>query len=168
MITKLRKAQDSWAAKTVFTLTALSFVSLFGVSGYLNSAAENPAVIKVNDNGLSLAEFNQQIDEQIRMARRLFGDNIEVTDEVRNSIASELVQKNLSEMIVKEVAKLKSGSAQPNRNKVAEITWEQVKAIAEDKMPDLNCFTLDSAMRMDAGTARSMGINVKGAFPELN
>ena len=104
MITKLRKAQDSWAAKAVFTLTALSFVSLFGVSGYLNSAAENPAVIKVNDNGLSLAEFNQQIDEQIRMARRLFGDNIEVTDEVRNSIASELVQKNLSEMIVKEVA----------------------------------------------------------------
>ena len=95
MITKLRKAQDSWAAKAVFTLTALSFVSLFGVSGYLNSAAENPAVIKVNDNGLSLAEFNQQIDEQIRMARRLFGDNIEVTDEIRNSIASELVQKNL-------------------------------------------------------------------------
>ena len=69
---------------------------------------------------------------------------------------------------LKEVAKLKSGSAQPNRNKVAEITWEQVKAIAEDKMPDLNCFTLESAMRMGAGTARSMGITVKGAFPELN
>ena len=104
MITKLRKAQDSWAAKVVLALTALSFMSLFGVSGYLNSAAENPAVIKVNDNGLSLAEFNQQVDEQIRIARRLFGDNIEVTDEIRNSIASELVQKNLSEMIVKEIA----------------------------------------------------------------
>ena len=61
---------------------------------------------------------------------------------------------------LKEISKLKSGSAQPNRNKVAEITWEQVKAIAEDKMPDLNCFTLDSAMRMVAGTARSMGITV--------
>lgn len=67
---------------------------------------------------------------------------------------------------VKEVAKLKSGSAQPNRNKVAEITWEQVKTIAEDKMPDLNCFTVESAMRMVAGTARSMGITVKGTFPE--
>ena len=67
---------------------------------------------------------------------------------------------------LKEVAKLKSGSAQPNRNKVAEITWDQVKTIAEDKMPDLNCFTIDSAMRMVAGTARSMGITVKGAFPE--
>ncbi|MBD5195639.1 MAG: 50S ribosomal protein L11 [Bacteroides sp.] len=67
---------------------------------------------------------------------------------------------------LKEVAKLKSGSAQPNRKKVAEISWDQVKTIAEDKMPDLNCFTLGSAMRMVAGTARSMGITVKGDFPE--
>ena len=67
-----------------------------------------------------------------------------------------------------EVSKQKSGSAQPNRKKVAEITWDQVKAIAEDKMPDLNCFTLDSAMKMVAGTARSMGITVKGSFPENN
>ena len=61
-----------------------------------------------------------------------------------------------------------AGSAQPNRTKVAEITWDQVKAIAEDKMPDLNCFTVASAMHMVAGTARSMGITVKGAFPEMN
>ncbi|MCB9017551.1 MAG: 50S ribosomal protein L11 [Paludibacteraceae bacterium] len=64
-----------------------------------------------------------------------------------------------------EASKQKSGSAEPNRKKVAEITWEQVKAIAEDKMPDLNCFTLDSALTMVAGTARSMGITVKGEFP---
>ena len=67
-----------------------------------------------------------------------------------------------------EASKKMSGSAEPNRKKVAEITWEQVKAIAEDKMPDLNCFTLDSAMKMVAGTARSMGITVKGSFPENN
>ena len=67
---------------------------------------------------------------------------------------------------LKEVAKVKSGSAQPNRTKVGEVTWDQVKTIAEDKMPDLNCFTLGSAMRMVAGTARSMGITVKGQFPE--
>ena len=66
---------------------------------------------------------------------------------------------------LKEAAKIKSGSAQPNRTKVAEITWDQVKAIAEDKMPDLNCFTIEAAMRMVAGTARSMGINVVGEFP---
>jgi len=67
-----------------------------------------------------------------------------------------------------EAAKLKGGSAEPNRKKVAEITWEQVKLIAEDKMTDLNCFTVESAMKMVAGTARSMGITVKGAFPVNN
>lgn len=104
MITKLRQAQDSWIAKLIFALTALSFMSLFGISGYLNRAAANPAVIRVNDNKISLAEFNMQLEEQIRMARKLFGDNIEITDEMRNAMANELVQKDLSELIVKEVA----------------------------------------------------------------
>jgi large subunit ribosomal protein L11 len=64
-----------------------------------------------------------------------------------------------------EVSKQKSGSAEPNRKKVASVTWDQVKDIAQDKMPDLNCFTLESAMKMVAGTARSMGISVTGEFP---
>ena len=66
---------------------------------------------------------------------------------------------------LKEAAKFKTGSAQPNRQKVASVTWEQAKAIAEDKMNDLNCFTIESAMKLIAGTARSMGITVKGDFP---
>lgn len=66
-----------------------------------------------------------------------------------------------------EASKQKGGSAEPNRKKVAEITWEQVQKIAEEKMTDLNCFTLESAMKMVAGTARSMGITVKGDFPEM-
>jgi large subunit ribosomal protein L11 len=64
-----------------------------------------------------------------------------------------------------EVTKVKGGSAEPNRKKIAEVTWEQVKVIAEDKLVDLNCFTVESAMKMVAGTARSMGITIKGAFP---
>ena len=67
-----------------------------------------------------------------------------------------------------EITKAKKGSNEPNRNKMASITWDQVKAIAEDKMEDLNCFTVESAMRMVAGTARSMGITVKGVFPGKN
>ena len=67
-----------------------------------------------------------------------------------------------------EATKVKGGSAEPNRKKVAEITWDQVKQIATDKMVDLNCFEVDSAMRMVAGTARSMGIAVKGEFPNNN
>lgn len=65
-----------------------------------------------------------------------------------------------------EAAKLKSGSAEPNRDKVADVSWGQVKQIAEDKMKDLNAFKVSSAMRMVAGTARSMGITIKGEFPE--
>ena len=66
---------------------------------------------------------------------------------------------------LKEAAKIQSGSAEPNRKKVASVTWEQVRAIAQDKMPDMNAFTLKSAMTMVAGTARSMGITVEGTFP---
>jgi len=66
-----------------------------------------------------------------------------------------------------EAAKIKKGSPESNRDKVATVTWEQVKMIAEGKMVDLNAFTVPSAMKMVAGTARSMGINVKGQFPAM-
>ena len=64
-----------------------------------------------------------------------------------------------------EVSKSKKGSQEPNRDKIASVSWDQIKTIASDKMEDLNCFTVESAMRMVAGTARSMGITVKGEFP---
>ena len=64
-----------------------------------------------------------------------------------------------------EVSKIKSGSAEPNRKKVGSVSWDQVRKIAEEKMPDLNCFTIESAMSMVAGTARSMGLTVTGDKP---
>jgi len=64
-----------------------------------------------------------------------------------------------------EAAKTKKGSSEPNRDKVASVTWQQVMVIAQDKMPDLNAFTVKSAMQMVAGTARSMGITINGEFP---
>lgn len=67
---------------------------------------------------------------------------------------------------LKEAAKVQKGSGEPNRQKVASITWDQVKTIAEGKMADMNAFTLKSAMKMVAGTARSMGIRVSGTFPD--
>jgi len=66
---------------------------------------------------------------------------------------------------LKQAAKTDKGSAQPNRTKVAQVTWDQVREIAQEKMPDMNCFTVEAAMRMVAGTARSMGISVVGEFP---
>lgn len=64
-----------------------------------------------------------------------------------------------------EAAKAKKGSPEPNRTKVGSVSWDQVRTIAENKMPDLNAFTVESAMKMVAGTARSLGINVKGKAP---
>lgn len=64
-----------------------------------------------------------------------------------------------------EASKVKTGSAEPNRKKVGTVTWDQVKTIAETKMPDLNCFTVDSAMKMIAGTAQNMGITITGNSP---
>lgn len=69
---------------------------------------------------------------------------------------------------LKEAAKIQSGSAEPNRKKVASVSWEQIEAIAKEKMEDMNCFTVEAAMRMVAGTARSMGISVTGEFPNNN
>ena len=68
-------------------------------------------------------------------------------------------------VMLMEAAKLKGGSAQPNRNKVGSVNWDQVRTIAETKMPDLNCFTVESAMKQVAGTARSMGITISGTAP---
>ncbi|MFT6210034.1 MAG: large subunit ribosomal protein L11 [Bacteroidia bacterium] len=77
-----------------------------------------------------------------------------------------VVKKSPVAVSVKEAIKLKSGSAESNRVKVGKITVEQIKAIAEEKMPDMNCFTVESAMHMIAGTARSMGVTVNGKLPE--
>lgn len=67
-----------------------------------------------------------------------------------------------------ELSKVKKGSKEPNRDKVGKVTWTQVEEVAKDKMEDLNCFTVESAMKMVAGTARSMGITVEGVAPWQN
>jgi len=69
---------------------------------------------------------------------------------------------------IMETVKLKKGSSEPNRTKVGSLSWDAVRTIAEDKLPDMNCFTVDSAMRMVAGTARSMGVTVKGGEAPLS
>ena len=69
---------------------------------------------------------------------------------------------------IMEAIKIKGGSAESNRKKVGSISWDQIRVIAQDKLPDMNCFTVESAMRMIAGTARSMGVNVSGTNPFNN
>ena len=103
MITKLRKAQDSWLAKGVLILTALSFMSLFGISGYIDSATGNRAVIKVNNQEINQMDISRQLNEEIQIAQKIFGD-LEITDEIRTAMLSGLVDRNLNKMIVQETA----------------------------------------------------------------
>ena len=120
----------------------------------------------LGSKGINIMEFCKQFNARTQDKA---GKIVPVVITYYTDKSFEFVVKNPPVAIqLLEASKQKNGSAEPNRKKVAEITWEQVKTIAEDKMGDLNCFSLDSAMKMIAGTARSMGITVKGAFPVNN
>jgi len=113
--------------------------------------------------GVNIMEFCKQFNARTQDKA---GKVIPVVITVYSDKSFEFITKTPPVAVqIIEATKLKKGSPEPNRNKVASITWNQVKTIAEDKMQDLNCFTLESAMKMVAGTARSMGITVTGAFP---
>ncbi len=132
----------------------------------VKGAAANPAPPvgpALGSKGVNIMEFCKQFNAR---TQDLAGKVLPVLITVYTDKSFDFVVKTPPAAIqLKDAAKLKSGSAESNRLKVGAVTWDQVKAIAEDKMPDLNCFTLESAMKMVAGTARSMGITVKGKNP---
>lgn len=100
MISKIRKYQDSWLTKTILALTALSFMSLFGISGYVNRAGKNRAVIKVDNLVILQDEMNNKLQNSIRKAQNMFGGSVEITDEIRKNILAGLVKQNASDMII--------------------------------------------------------------------
>lgn len=113
--------------------------------------------------GVNIMEFCKQFNARTQDKQ---GKVLPVAITVYSDKSFEFVVKTPPAAVqILEAAKLKGGSGEPNRKKVASITWDQVKAIAEDKMPDLNAFTVESAMKMVAGTARSMGVTVSGDAP---
>lgn len=115
----------------------------------------------LGSKGVNIMEFCKQFNARTQDKA---GKILPVVITVYNDKSFDFVIKTPPAAVqIKEYAKLKSGSDQPNRKKVGSLTMDQVKAIAEDKMPDLNCFTVESAMSMIAGTARSMGVTVTGA-----
>lgn len=117
----------------------------------------------LGSKGVNIMEFCKQFNAR---TQEMAGKVLPVIITVYKDKSFDFVVKTPPVAIqLMEVAKLQKGSSEPNRNKVASVTWEQVRAIAEAKMQDLNCFTVDSAMRMVAGTARSMGIKVTGPAP---
>lgn len=141
------------------------------VSGFIKlqikAGAANPSPPvgpALGSKGLNIMDFCKQFNARTQdQAGKILPVVITVYSD--KSFSFEVKQPPVA-IQIKDAAKIKSGSGEPNRNKVATITWDQVKTIAETKMPDLNCFTLKSAMTMVAGTARSMGVKVEGNFPE--
>ena len=132
----------------------------------IKGGAANPAPPvgpALGSKGLNIMDFCKQFNAR---TQSLAGKVLPVVITVYSdkSFSFEVKQPPVS-VSLKEAAKIQKGSGEPNRNKVATITWDQVKEIAQGKMPDLNAFTLKSAMSMVAGTARCMGIKVTGEFP---
>src|SRR5210317_2470424 len=113
--------------------------------------------------GVNIMEFCKQFNARTRDKQ---GKVVPVQITVYKDKSFEIVLKTPPAAVqLMEAAKDKKGSGEPNRMKVATVTWDQVKLIAEDKMPDLNAFTVESAMKMVAGTARSMGFKISGKAP---
>lgn len=114
MITKIRKYQDSWLTKAILALTALSFMSLFGISGYINSAGKNRAVIKVDNLEILQDEMNNKLQTSIRKTQKLFGDTVDIDDDIRKNILSNLVKENLTNMIITRKAQKENISISDN------------------------------------------------------
>ena len=133
----------------------------------IKAGAANPAPPvgpALGSKGLNIMDFCKQFNAATQaQAGKILPVVISVYSD--KSFTFEVKQPPVAISLL-EAAKVQKGSGEPNRNKVASVTWDQVKAIAEGKMSDLNAFTLKSAMRLVAGTARSMGITVKGEFPD--
>lgn len=140
------------------------------ISGYLKlqirGGAANPSPPvgpALGAKGLNIMEFCKQFNARTQEKQ---GQLLPVVVTIYTDKSFDFIIKTPpAAVLIMEAIKLKKGSAEPNRSKVGSITWDQIKAIAEIKMPDLNAFKVESAMRQVAGTARSMGVRVTGTAP---
>ncbi len=143
------------------------------ISGYLKlqirGGAANPSPPvgpALGSKGLNIMDFCKQFNARTQDKA---GKVLPVVISIYTDKSFDFIIKTPpAPVLILEASKKKKGSSEPNRDKVGSVTWDQVKNIAEIKMQDLNAFTIESAMKMVAGTARSMGINVKGTAPWAN
>jgi large subunit ribosomal protein L11 len=159
------KVSDAITKKT-FTMAKeiTGFVKLQVKGGQANPAP--PVGPALGSKGLNIMEFCKQFNAR---TQDKMGKVVPVLITVYSDKSFDFVIKTAPASVqLLEAAKLQKGSKEPNRAKVGKVTWAQVEEIAKDKMPDLNCFTLNSAMSMVAGTARSLGLTVDGKAPWEN
>lgn len=140
------------------------FVKLQCKGGQANPAP--PIGPALGSKGINIMEFCKQFNARTQDKQ---GKVLPVLITVYSDKSFDFVIKTPPAAVqLMEAAKIQKGSKESNRSKVGKVSWDQIKVIAEDKMPDLNCFTVESAMKMVAGTARSMGLNVEGKAPWEN
>jgi len=140
------------------------YVKLQVKGGQANPAP--PIGPALGSKGINIMEFCKQFNAR---TQDKMGKVLPVLITVYTDKSFEFVIKTPPAAVqLMDAAKIQKGSKESNRDKVGKVTWEQVEVIAKDKMPDLNCFTVESAMRMVAGTARSMGLTVEGNPPGKN
>src|SRR6201985_3393652 len=155
------------------SLTPKSFKMAKEVSGFVKLQCKggqaNPAPPigpALGSKGINIMEFCKQFNAR---TQDKMGKVLPVLITVYSDKSFDFVIKTPPAAIqLLEAAKIQKGSKESNRNKVGKVTWAQIEVIAKDKMPDLNCFTVESAMKMVAGTARSLGLTVDGAAPFKN
>jgi large subunit ribosomal protein L11 len=159
-----------WESALSRTLTPKNVNMAKQISGYVKLQVKggqaNPAPPigpALGSKGINIMEFCKQFNAR---TQDKIGKVLPVLITVYSDKSFDFIIKTPPAAVqILEAAKLQSGSKEPHRSKVGKVNWTQVEAIAKDKMPDLNCFTVESAMRMVAGTARSMGVNVEGKAP---
>ena len=138
-----------------------TYVKLQVKGGQANPAP--PVGPALGSKGVNIMEFCKQFNAR---TQDKVGKVVPVIITVYTDKSFDFVIKTAPASIqLMDAAKIQKGSKESNRDKVGKVTWQQVETIAKDKMPDLNCFTLESAMKMVAGTARSMGLTVEGTAP---
>ena len=138
-----------------------TYVKLQAKGGQANPAP--PIGPALGSKGVNIMEFCKQFNAR---TQDKMGTVVPVLITVYTDKSFDFVIKTApASLQLLDAAKIKEGSKEPNRVKVGKVTWSQVEEIAKDKMPDLNCFTIESAMKMVAGTARSMGITIDGSAP---
>jgi len=138
-----------------------TYVKLQVKGGQANPAP--PVGPALGSKGVNIMEFCKQFNAR---TQDKIGKVVPVIITVYTDKSFDFVIKTAPASVqLMEAAKIQKGSKESNRAKVGKVTWQQVEAIAKDKMPDLNCFTMESAMKMVAGTARSLGITVEGTAP---
>ena len=141
MITKIRSFQDSWVVKGILALTALSFMSLFGISGYISRSGNNRPIVRVDDVVVTQEEINNQLNEQIRATKNMFGEDMEISETMRAAMLQDIVQKDLVNAIMQKTAE--DNSVDISDELIRKIIYSQPEFMDESGQ-----FNLDKMRRM--------------------